>query len=90
MTVDQLLNAVQVVLGLSLLACVIRLIIGPTRPDRVVALDMMAVTAIAMFGVAAVQSGRGWFLDAAIVLALLAFVSTVAFARLIAKGKSQE
>lgn len=63
--------------GLALL----RLAIGPTLADRVVALDMMTVAIVSFCGLAAIRSGDRAFLDVALVLALVGFLATVALAR---------
>lgn len=73
----------------------IRLAIGPTLPDRVVALDQMTVSIVAFCGLAAVFSGDAAFLDVALVLALVGFLATVALARfaervVIRRAKQQE
>lgn len=75
---------VSIVLGILTLAFALaafRLAKGPTLPDRVIALDLIAVLAIMIIAANAVQSERPVFLDAGLVLAVLAFLSTVAFAR---------
>jgi len=59
----------------------VRLALGPTLPDRVVALDKMTVSIVAFCGLAAVFSGDAAFLDVALVLALVGFLATVALAR---------
>lgn len=61
----------------------VRLCIGPTLADRVVALDLMAFITIGFIGVYSIFSQNTAFLDIAITLALVAFLSTVAFARFI-------
>ena len=66
---------------LSLAVAFIRLAKGPTLADRVVALDMMTVSIIAVCGVAAVATGVYALLDVALVLALVGFLATVALAR---------
>ena len=58
-----------------------RLAVGPTLPDRVVALDKMTVSLVAFCGLAAMWSGDAAFLDVALVLALVGFLATVALAR---------
>lgn len=65
----------------------IRLVRGPSLPDRVVALDLMATLAVGYMAVYAVDTGQAMFLDVAVVLALIAFLGTVAFARFIEKGE---
>ncbi|APX14102.1 pH regulation protein F (plasmid) [Tateyamaria omphalii] len=59
----------------------VRLAIGPTLPDRVVALDQMTVSIVAFCGLAAIRSQDAAFLDVALVLALVGFLATVALAR---------
>lgn len=59
----------------------IRVVIGPSLADRVVALDMMTVTIISFCGVYAVFMDEPSFLDVALVLALVGFLATVALAR---------
>lgn len=61
----------------------IRLIKGPSLADRVVALDLMTVLIVAFCGLYALLSEVQAFLDVAIVLALIGFLATVAFARFI-------
>lgn len=67
----------------------IRIIMGPTLPDRVVAFDMLALLAVAFVGLLAVKSGQPVFLDAAVALALVAFVGTVAYARYVERCGAQ-
>lgn len=66
------------------LACV-RLISGPSQADRVVALDLFLAAAIALSVAASLGTGRTVFLDVAIGLALIGFVATIGWARLIAR-----
>ena len=75
--------AVPMVLGF------VRLVRGPSLPDRVVALDFMTAVAVAASGVWAVATGNPVFLDVAMVLALITFVGTVAFARYVERGGQQ-
>lgn len=66
---------------LSLAVAFVRLAKGPSLADRVVALDMMTVSVIAVCGLAAVATGVYALLDVALVLALVGFLATVALAR---------
>ncbi len=80
------MSGTVVVVLLTLLAgaavlALVRLALGPSLPDRVVALDLIAVIGVAVCGVAAVAFERAVFLDVAMLLALISFVGTVAFAR---------
>jgi multicomponent Na+:H+ antiporter subunit F len=68
-------------LALAMVLAFVRLLLGPSLPDRVVALDLMTTIAVAMIAGYAAAKGQPVLLDAAIVLALISFVGTVAFAR---------
>ncbi|EKV28071.1 Na(+) H(+) antiporter subunit F [Caenispirillum salinarum AK4] len=54
---------------------------GPTLPDRVVGLDTVALLALCVTGLLALTAGAPAMLDAALALALVAFLGTLAFAR---------
>ncbi|UCE88611.1 MAG: hypothetical protein JSW10_09765 [Pseudomonadota bacterium] len=60
-----------------------RLLAGPTRADRVIALDLLFANGVVLCICAAMVSGSSAFLDVAIGLALVGFVATIAWARLI-------
>lgn len=72
-------------LGLALIACVWRVIRGPTFADRVLSLDMISIIVIGFVALYAVESKVPVILDVTVVIAVLAFLSTVAFAYLIEK-----
>lgn len=76
--------ATGVAMALVLLGMVfafVRMAMGPSLADRLVALDMLTVLMAAFAGVFAVASGEPVYLDAAIALALAGFLGTVALAR---------
>jgi len=73
-------------LSLALLLGFIRLIRGPSLPDRVVALELLASLTVGFIAVSVVASGRAPFLDVAMVLALTAFLAALGFARYLEKG----
>jgi multicomponent Na+:H+ antiporter subunit F len=64
----------------------IRLFVGPTHADRVVALDIFLAAAIALAVAASLGTGRTVFLDVAIGLALVGFVATIGWARLVERA----
>jgi len=74
-------DLVFVALVAAMFLSFLRLVRGPSLPDRVVALDLITVQIAAMLAVNTIATGQSVFLDAAIVLALIAFLGTVAFAR---------
>jgi len=75
-----ILQVILPLLACSLVIAFVRLVRGPTLPDRVVALDFMATLIIAISAVYSVETDQPAYLDAAIVLALITFMGTVAFA----------
>ena len=68
-------------LGLAFAIGLARLVRGPHLPDRIVALDMLALVGICAALLQALDTGATAFLDLALVMALVSFLSTVAFAR---------
>lgn len=64
----------------------LRLVLGPSLPDRVVALDLIAIEVVAAVAIYEIATEQPVLLDAAIVLALVAFLGTVAFARYVERG----
>ena len=60
-----------------------RLLAGPTRGDRVIALDLLFAVAVVLCICASLASGSTAFLDVAIGLSLVGFLATIAWARLI-------
>lgn len=64
----------------SLFAALARVVVGPSLPDRIVAFDLVTVLAVAFTGLVAWRFQAPALLDMAIVLALVAFVATIAFA----------
>jgi multicomponent Na+:H+ antiporter subunit F len=69
------------ILAVAALLALWRVIRGPTLPDRVVALDLIGVLVVGFAVVSAAATGSPYFLDVAIVIALISFVGTVAYAR---------
>jgi len=61
----------------------IRLAKGPTLPDRVIAIDLIGVLLICLLVLMAGATAQQAFLDVAMVVALISFVGTVAYAQYI-------
>jgi multicomponent Na+:H+ antiporter subunit F len=74
-------------LGLALLLTVVRIGLGPSLPDRVVALDLLSTLGVSVVAVVALSSRNPVYLDVAIVLALLSFLGTVAFASYLERSR---
>ncbi|WP_027485940.1 cation:proton antiporter [Allorhizobium undicola] len=76
-------NIGLVLLALAFLATVYRVMRGPTLPDRVLALDMLVGIVLGFIAVFVIRSGYTLYIDIAISLGLVGFLTTVAFARFI-------
>ena len=75
-----------VLMGLALLVAFVRLVKGPTLPDRIIAMDLFGVLVVGIIVVLAASTGVRATLDAAIVIALIGFVGTVAYATYVERG----
>ncbi|MFN6994934.1 MAG: K+/H+ antiporter subunit F [Aquincola tertiaricarbonis] len=63
-----------------------RLLVGPTPTDRVLAVDTLYVNTVALVILLGLQLRSDLLFEAALLIALLGFVSTVAMARFVARG----
>jgi multicomponent Na+:H+ antiporter subunit F len=87
------LNAVAyaclAILAAAFAIAFVRLVRGPTLPDRVVALELITTIFVGVVAVWAIASRQTVYLDVGIVLALVGFLSAVAFARFMVIGRHQ-
>jgi multicomponent Na+:H+ antiporter subunit F len=94
MTPDEILHhAVQFALALLIAAMAliaIRVLRGPTLADRVLALDQLVGVAIGFIAVIAVKTGYELYIDIALALGLIGFLTTAAFARYLALSGDPE
>lgn len=67
-------------LALAIAIVFVRLVRGPSLPDRVVALDLIGTLSIGLIAAYAIAFNEPIFLDVAVVLALISFLGTIAFA----------
>lgn len=80
---DFIEGVVLIVLGmiaLAMIGCLVRLLIGPTLPDRVVALDLMGMFAVAVIAIFAILIGKPVLLSVCLIMGLILFLGTAAFA----------
>ena len=83
---DTVLLIVFAMIGLSLLLNLWRLIIGPSVPDRVLALDTMYINVIGLIILYSISMGTGLYFEAALLIAMLGFISTVAVCKYLLRG----
>jgi multicomponent Na+:H+ antiporter subunit F len=74
-------------LSISAVLIFIRLFKGPNLVDRVIAIDLIITTGIAVITVISIRSAQPVFLDVAVILALIAFLGTIAFSFYLDKQK---
>ncbi|AGF26455.1 Na(+)/H(+) antiporter subunit F1 [Bacillus sp. NEAU-CP5] len=75
------------IMAVSTLLYVIRVMKGPTIPDRVVALDGIGINLIAMTALVSILLNTSAFLDIILLLGILSFIGTIAFAKFLEKGE---
>jgi len=74
------------VMSLALCLAFVRLYRGPSLPDRVVALELFSSILVGIIGVIAIATDVPSLLDVAIVMALMAFMAAIGFARFLERG----
>lgn len=73
-------------ISLGLLLNLWRLFKGPSSTDRVLAVDTMVINTIALIIVYGIQTGSTMYFEAALLLAMFGFISTVAYCKFILRG----
>ena len=74
------MQIVLALLGVALLISFVRLALGPTLVDRIVAMDLIAVLTVGVIIAATAGTGQRELLDAAALISLVGFLGTVAYA----------
>jgi multicomponent Na+:H+ antiporter subunit F len=85
--IEVLLNASLIILSISTLGFLYRVVIGPSTPDRVIALDAIGINLIAITAVVSLQLKTKAFLEVILLIGILAFIGTVAFSKFLEKGE---
>ncbi len=75
-----------VTLALGQILSMVRLVLGPTSGDRILALDTMVINALGLIVVLGVHQGVQIYFEVSLLVAMLGFVSTVALARFVLRG----
>jgi multicomponent Na+:H+ antiporter subunit F len=75
------------VLLLSAALCLLRVALGPTAADRIVAIDILGILIVGFCAILNIPTGRGWYMDIAIAWALQSFIATIALAKYL-EGKN--
>ncbi|KZN42546.1 K+/H+ antiporter subunit F [Pseudoalteromonas luteoviolacea] len=83
---ETIILIVFAMIGLALLLNLWRLVVGPSVPDRILALDTMYINTIALIILYGMSMGTSLYFEAALLIALLGFVSTVAVCKYLLRG----
>jgi len=75
-----------VTLALGQVLSMLRVVLGPTAADRVLALDTMVINAIGLIVVIGIHQGVQIYFEVSLLVAMLGFVSTVALCRFMLRG----
>jgi multicomponent K+:H+ antiporter subunit F len=75
-----------VIVGLCQLMSMVRVVIGPSTGDRILALDTMVVNAIGLVVLMGLAQDTRVYFEVSLIIAMLGFVSTVAYARFVLRG----
>ena len=81
------ITGAQVLLGLAMACATFRILWGPRAQDRVVGFDSLYVNAMLLLLTFGIRSGSTLYFEAALMIALLGFVSTVALAKFLLRGE---
>lgn len=84
--IEAMLLTALIIYGIAIAISAYRIITGPSLPDRVVALDMIGVMLVSSIAIISVLQGTKAFLEVILILAILAFISTIAFSKYIERG----
>jgi multicomponent Na+:H+ antiporter subunit F len=78
---------VLAILSVTIFFCLYRAVVGPTIPDRIIGINVVGTKVVVMFALIAVIFEEAFFLDLALVYALLLYVTTLAFVRYLSSGR---
>ena len=83
---DNVLFGVSIIVGISLLLNGWRLLIGPSTTDRILALDTLYINCIGLIVLLGLYFRTTLYFEAALLIAMLGFVSTAALAKYLLRG----
>lgn len=81
-----MLNIALVILSLAMIGFLYRVVKGPSTADRIIALDAMGITLAGIVAIVSMLLNTSAFLDVILLIGILAFVGTAAFAKFLEKG----
>jgi multicomponent K+:H+ antiporter subunit F len=81
------ITAAQIILGMAIACAFWRVVKGPRAQDRVLGFDTLYVNVMLVCLTLGIQAGKTVYYEAALIIALLGFATTVAFAKFLMRGE---
>lgn len=85
--INGIIQVALVIYGLAVIIALYRVVKGPTTPNRVVAFDSIGAMIISIVGILSITFNTLSFLDASLIIAILAFLSTIGISRFVEGGR---
>lgn len=83
---EMMLYTALSILGIAILGCMYRLLAGPSIPDRIAALDTIGIMLLSMIAILCMLFRTTAYIDIILVIGILTFIGTTAFAKYIERG----
>ena len=84
--IETILSIALTLFGVAIFITFIRIVLGPTFPDRVIAMDVVGVNLISAIAIMLILFQTKAFLDVILVLGILAFISTISYSKFLERG----
>lgn len=84
--IETILTISLVLFGIAIAITLVRILLGPSFSDRVIAMDVIGVNLLSAMAILSILYQTKAFLDVILILGILAFISTIAFSRFMERG----
>ena len=84
--IEQVMIGTAIIMAIATFLCLYRAVVGPTEADRVVSINIIGTKTVVIISIIAVVFGQDFFLDVALVYALISFATTIGIAKYMEKG----
>lgn len=88
--IDIVINISFVMVALALALSFIRLVLGPNMPDRILALDTLYINSIALLILLGIHLDSALYFEAALLIAVMGFMGTLALSKYLLRGDIME
>ena len=84
--IQLMLTTAIILFTITIAIAVLRIILGPSMPDRVLALDVIGVNLIAIIAVTSIIQNTKAYLEVILILGILSFIGTIAYSKFVERG----